>query len=208
MRFLVVGLTLSLAFAGGAFAGAKKQSAASVRFHAQGGAEAGDFAQPVKLLHSSREVRMQTMPLLTEREITAFYPFPAQDGSGTFGAYFKLDSHGSNLLGQHTMSRRGTYLFAFFNGRRVVDLYVDRGVTDGIAIIPSGLTAFEISLLETSFKVIGRENEKPAKKKKATPSPTPKPRKGEATPTPTAPPRMQPAMTRQPDGTLAPAVVH
>lgn len=203
MRPLLLAATLALALAAPMHAGAKKQSAVSVRFHAEGGPEGGDFAQPVALLQSGRRTTMQTMPLLTEKEIKAFYPFPAQDGSGTFGAYFRLDAHGRNLFTQHTMSRRSTYLLAFFNGRRVVDLFIDRAVTDGIATIPTGLTAHDISLLETTFPVIGRESEGVAKKKK--PTPTPKPAKKSATPSPTPAPRMQPALQRQPDGTFGPA---
>ena len=182
-----------------AFAGASKQSAVAVRFYGQGGGagEGSDFSQPVPLLGSGRTIYMQTMPLITEKEITAYYPFQATDGSGTMGAYFKLDAHGSNLLGQHTMSRKGSYLLAYFNGRHVIDLYIDRAVTDGIISIPSGLTSADIAALEITFPLMGHENEKPGKKKPAQKD-APPPKASEM-------PRMQPATVRQADGSLAPA---
>jgi hypothetical protein len=200
MKFIraAIAAVLAITAVGNAEAGAKKQSSAAVRFYAEGGAEGADFSQKVELLNSKRPVYMQSMPLITEREIKAFYPFPAQDGSGTFGAYFKLDSHGSSLLGQHTMSRRGSYLLAFFNGRHVTDLYIDRGVNDGIVSIPSGLSRNDLDLLEMAFPIIGQESVKPGKKKKVS-EPKPTPLKASDMPRP------QPAVVRQPDGTFAPA---
>jgi hypothetical protein len=199
----ILALALALGLASPGQAAAKKQSAVAVRFYAEGGAEGGDFSQPVELLNPKRQTFMQSMPLVTEREILSFYPFQARDNSGTFGASFRLDPHGTNLLSEHTMSRRGSYILAYFNGRHVVDLYVDRAVDDGVITIPSGLSANDISLLEISFPLMGHEKEKPAKK----PKPPKAPNKSAPTATPTAAgmPRMQPAMQRQPDGKLAPA---
>ncbi len=189
----------ALAVAASAFAGAQKQSPVAIRFHSEGGAEGGSFSQPVELINPKRMTSMQSLPLVTEREIKSFYAYPAQNGSGTFGASFKLDAHGANLLSQHTMSRRGTFLLAYFNGRHVIDLYIDRGVTDGIISIPSGLSANDIALLEIAFPQMGHESEKPAKKKKPAKTAPPAPPKAADMP------RMQPAMVRQADGTLAPA---
>lgn len=206
MKPLLLAASLVLAAAGLASAGAKKQTAVAIRFHAQGGAEGGNFSQKVTLLNSGREVYMQSMPLISEQEIKAFYPFQARDGSGTMGAYFKLDAHGNNLFTQHTMSRRGTYLLAFVNGRHVIDLYVNRVVNDGIIAIPSGLTQTDIARMELSLPVIGQENVKPGakKKKKAKPAPD-----SAALPPviPAGALAMQPAMRRQADGTLVPATV-
>ncbi|HEY8899583.1 MAG TPA: hypothetical protein VIM61_04170 [Chthoniobacterales bacterium] len=190
-------LTLALVATSAAFAGAKKQSAVSVRFHAEGGSEGGEFSQPVELINPRRKTNMQALALISERDIKSFYPYPATDGSGTFGASFRLDSHGSNLLGQHTMSRQGSYLLAYFNGRHVIDLYIDRAVTDGIISIPSSLTPADIAALELTFPLMGHENEKPGKKKPVQKD-APPPKASEM-------PRMQPATVRQADGSLAPA---
>jgi hypothetical protein len=201
--------TLALGAASQAPAGAKKQSAVAVRFYGQGGGagEGSDFSQPVPLLGSGRTIYMQTMPLITEKEITAYYAFPATDGSGTMGAYFKLDDHGRNLLGQHTMARRGEYLLAFFNGRHVVDLRIDRGVTDGIVCIPRGLTPTDAELLSITFREIGKEHVSPSQKRKELAAREKQQAKppGKAKSTPTPMPIPAPAMTRQPDGSMAPA---
>jgi hypothetical protein len=194
-----------------AFAGAKKQSAVAVRFYGQGGGagEGSDFSQPVPLLGSGQTIYMQTMPLITEKEITAYYPFQATDGSGTMGAYFKLDAHGSNLLGQHTMAHRTEYMLAFFNGRHIVDLRIDHGVTDGIVCIPRGLTPTDVELLSITFPEIGHESVSPSQKKKELAArekqqaKTAKQSKAKSTPTPM--PIPAPAMARQPDGSMAPA---
>jgi hypothetical protein len=200
---VLLALAILPALAGLAYAGAKKQSAVNVRFYPEGGAEGGEFSQKVQLLNNPNRVTyMGEIPLISEREITAYYPFQVRDGS--FGAYFKLDDHGTNLLAQHTMSKRGTYLFVFFNGRHVVDLAVDRPVQDGIAVIPSGLTSTDISLLDMTFPVMGQGGKKSGK------GTTPKvaQQKPSATPKPASMPRMSPALVRQPDGSLAPATNH
>jgi hypothetical protein len=202
---------LAFGVADHAFAGAKKQSAVAVRFYGQGGGagEGSDFSQPVPLLGSGRTIYMQTMPLITEKEITAYYPFQARDGSGTMGAYFKLDAHGSNLLGQHTMAHRGEYMLAFFNGRHIIDLRIDRGVTDGIVSIPRGLTPTDVELLSITFPEIGHESVSPSQKKKELAAKekqqakAAKQSKAKSTPTPM--PIPAPAMARQPDGSMAPA---
>jgi hypothetical protein len=146
-------------------AGAKKPPAVSIRFYGEAGSEGGNFSDKVTLLANGRETYMTAMPLITEREVKSFYPFPAKDG--TMGTYLRLDDHGMRLLEQHTMSKRSTYLLVFFNGRHIVDLYVDKAVHDGIAIIPRGLTPTDIEFLDVTFPRYGHEDEKPAGKKVA-----------------------------------------
>jgi hypothetical protein len=69
----------------------------------------------------------------------------------------RVDNHGSRLLQQHTMSRRGELLVVLVNGRQVSNLLVDRPIDDGIVSIPRGLSADDIDLLTTVFPVIGQE---------------------------------------------------
>jgi hypothetical protein len=140
-------------------AGAKKPPAVSVRFYGEAGAEGGNFSDKVTLLANGRETYMSAMPLITEHEIRSFYPFPAKDG--TMGAYFRLDDHGLRTYEQHTMAKRGSYVLVFFNGRHMVDLYVNKAVHDGIATIPSGLSPTDIELLDVTFPRYGHEDQKP-----------------------------------------------
>jgi hypothetical protein len=46
------------------------------------------------------------------------------------------------------------------NGRQVINLVVDRPVTDGIVSIPRGLTPEEVALLRTAFPVMGETGKK------------------------------------------------
>lgn len=138
--------------------GAAKKPVVDVRIHALGtAAEAPTFAIPSTLLNGT-PVFLARMPLISQREIKAVYPFIAADGS--HGTYLKVDNHGSRLLHQHTMSRRGELLVVLINGRQVSNLLVDRPIDDGIISIPRGLTADDINFLTAVFPVIGQENQK------------------------------------------------
>jgi hypothetical protein len=126
-----------------------------VRIHALGtAAEAPTFAIPATLLNGT-PVFLARMPLLSQREIKAVYPFVAADGS--HGTYFKVDNHGTRLLHQHTMSRRGELLVVLLNGRQVSNLLVDRVIDDGIITIPRGLSADDLAVLTSVFPVLGQE---------------------------------------------------
>jgi hypothetical protein len=134
---------------------AKKPPVVDIRIHALGtAAEAPTFAIPSTLLNGT-PVFLARMPLLTHREIKAIYPFIAADGS--HGTYFKVDNHGSRVLHQHTMSRRGELLVVLINGRQVSNLLVDRPIDDGIVSVPRGLSADDIALLTSVFPVIGQQ---------------------------------------------------
>jgi len=133
--------------------GGAKKPVIDLRIHGEGiAAEAPTFAFPATLLNG-REVYLSRMPLITQREVRSIYPFPAADGSE--GVYLKLDNHGTGLLQQHTMERRGRTLVVLLNGRQVTNLLVDRPVTDGIVSIPRGLSPEDITLLRATFPVIG-----------------------------------------------------
>lgn len=151
--------TLSVALAAIFFctAGAKKP-VIDLRIHTEGmAAEAPTFSFPATLL-GGQEVYLARMPLITQREVRAIYPFPAKDGSQ--GVYLKLDSHGSGLLQQHTMVRRGGLLVVLLNGKQISNLLVEQPVTDGIVCIPRGLGEEEIAILTTAFPVLGQEDKK------------------------------------------------
>ena len=138
--------------------GGAKKPTVDLRIHGEGiAAEAPTFAFPATLLNG-QETFLSRMPLLTQREVRAVYPFPAADG--TQGVYLKLDNHGTGLLQQHSMERRDRTLIVLLNGRQVSNLLVDRHVTDGIVSIPRGLSAEDITLLTTVFPVLGESGKK------------------------------------------------
>ncbi|MEX1045358.1 MAG: hypothetical protein WEC73_04445 [Chthoniobacterales bacterium] len=151
-------LRLAVAAAALLCLGGAKKPFVDLRVHAPGtAAEAPTFAIPATLLNGAA-VFLQRMPLLTQREIKAIYPFLAADGS--HGTYLKLDNHGTRLLHQHTMSRRGELLVVMLNGRQVSNLLVERSIDDGIITIPRSLSADEITLLTSIFPVLGQESQK------------------------------------------------
>ena len=73
---------------------------------------------------SGKEIAIQKMPWITEHDVAAFSPYPAQDG--TFGALFQLDEHGRVVLDTLSVERRGDLLFVFINGRMITQLQIDK----------------------------------------------------------------------------------
>ena len=53
-------------------------------------------------------------------------------------------------------AKRGSFLVAIVNGRVITALRVDRQIEDGVIVVPFGLTAHEIDLLEKSLPHIGQ----------------------------------------------------
>lgn len=150
----------------------KKKDVFAIRIHGEGSPEDGEkFTVPVTLL-DGRKAYLSIMPLLSEHDIKAVYPFRAADGSG--GVYLRLDGHGANLLTEFSIERmgRGGVLAVMVNGRQVVDLLVDKPVRDGVFVIPYGLTMAEEAHLVNAYPIIGHENDAKQKKKKQPFSPT------------------------------------
>lgn len=149
-------------------AGQKKPPPVSIRLFSEGNEKEGEsFVTPVELTNPQKRVFLQKVPILTERDINAFYPFPGRDGM--IGAYFRLDAHGSDKLDQFTTEDRGKLAVIMINGRVSAALRVEKRVTDGILFVPGGILPNEVSLLEMKYPVIGRESEfgkKPAPEKK------------------------------------------
>jgi hypothetical protein len=183
MRRILLCLLLPLA---PAFAGESRQSSAvQIRLHAEGAAhESETFVVPVTLTNPPKQTFIRRVPIVTERDIVAFYPFAAHDG--TIGCYFKLDADGGHKLHQHTVEKLDTLVVAMINGRVACAMVVDKQVKDGILSIPSGFLPMEIARLQTKFPIMGKEKEFAEQKKKAlaaiketeknAPKPTPKPK--------------------------------
>ena len=143
--------------------GGAKKPVIDLRVHTLGSAdEAPTFAIPSTLLNGT-PVYLQRLPLVTDREVSSIFPFPA--GDGTHGVYFKLDNHGARLLQQHTMTSHGSTLVVILNGVQVANLMVDRPVDDGIFRIPRGLADEDIAFLSTVFPVMGQDNTQKPKRR-------------------------------------------
>ena len=137
-------------------AGASKSTAVTISFHCEANASDGDvFSTQMNVGNPPRKLNLEKLPTITEREIKAIYPFPAQDGSGSMGAYFMVDNHGKNLIHAATTQHRNSYMVPVINGRPISLLYISKPVTDGILTIPSGITPAEISLIAQKFPIVG-----------------------------------------------------
>lgn len=135
-------------------AAAKKRPEVTVRFFTETNPQdTNAFATPVTLRYPPRQVYIDKIAAISERDIVGIYPFPAADG--TMGCAFKLDEHGRIGLDTLSVEKRGTSLVAVVNGRQVIDMQIDRRVSDGFVTIPNGLTPLEIAMLQKKYKVIG-----------------------------------------------------
>lgn len=144
----------------------QKPSPISVRLHAEGNPREGEtFVAPITLLNPPKQTAIRKVPIVTERDIVAFYPFAAADG--TFGCYFKLDSHGTDKLMQHTIEYRDTLVVGMINGRVACTMMVAQKITDGIVTFPSGFFPKEVVELQARYPILGKEKQFPEQKKMA-----------------------------------------
>jgi hypothetical protein len=153
LRLLVPVLALLFVAAG------KKEPGFSVRFFAEANAQDTDtFASPVQLQYPPRKAFVQKVPVISERDVLSIYPFQASDG--TMGCAFKLDDHGRIALDSLSIEKRGSSLVAVVNNRQVIDMLIDRRVSDGIITIPRGLTPQEAVMMQEKFKTFGQPDRK------------------------------------------------
>ncbi len=123
------------------------------RVHVSANANDGSvFAQPIRA-RNGQNIFIEKTPWLSERDVVAFYPYRAADGS--YGALLQLDPHGRTVLDTLSVERRGGSLYIFVNGRALTELAVDRRVTDGRIYLPSGLSEADIKLMAKDWKIIG-----------------------------------------------------
>src|SRR5947209_14840445 len=136
--------------------GAAKPRHCILRVHAQANPRDTEiFATSVRAQLSRKDVAIEKMPWISERDVIAFSPYPARDG--TYGALIQLDEHGRVVLDTLSVERRGGFLFVFINGRFITQLEIDKRVSDGRIYIPSGLTAADIGLMKKDWRLIDQQ---------------------------------------------------
>jgi len=127
-----------------------------LRVHAQANPRDTDvFATSVRAQLSGKDVAIEKMPWISERDVIAFSLYPARDG--TYGALLQLDEHGRVVLDTLSIERRGSFLFVFVNGRPITELEIDKRVSDGKLYIPSGLSAVDIDSMKRDWRLIGQK---------------------------------------------------
>src|SRR5438128_9550242 len=79
--------------------------------------DTASFSASVRGLFSGERVAIERISRLSERDVVAFYPYSATDG--TYGALFQLDQHGQLALDALSIERHGSLLFVIINGRPI-----------------------------------------------------------------------------------------
>lgn len=155
----------------------KKLPPITIRLHGEGNEKEGEsFVTQVELKVPAKKIFVRKVPVITERDIKSFLPFPGPNG--TIGAYFRLDPHGMDKLHQFTIEDRGRLAVVLVSGRVACALQVTNPVADGILYVASGFQPDEIPRLALKYPVIGREAEFGKKPKPEKPlAPLPKEKK-------------------------------
>ncbi|MDQ3117996.1 MAG: hypothetical protein M3Q89_00245 [Verrucomicrobiota bacterium] len=136
-----------------------KQPKATLRAHVEGNENDGAvFSTQLRSPATGKNVTIEKIPTISERDVAAFYPVPAADGS--LGVLFKLSDHGKLALDTLSLEKRGTYLYIFVNGRPSAELQIDRRITDGQLFVPTGLRPADIELMKKEWRLIGQKKKK------------------------------------------------
>ena len=157
LSVLLLGLvTCSLVRAAGS---KRRDPNIAVRFHSQVSTYDPSFAAKVKAGVPERELTVEKIPSLSERDVESFYPYKAADGS--FAAAFQLDRHGAVVLETLSGQNRGRAMVVAVNARPIAVLTIDKKINDGVIYVPYGFTLDEIHKLGESFSLMGEsENDK------------------------------------------------
>lgn len=146
-------VTLLLVFAFVPMAAAKPPHC-TLRVHVQTDAHDGStFATPVTTPLTGKNIFIEKIPTISERDVAAFRAYPA--GTGSFGILFQLNDHGRLALETLSMEHRGGTLVVLVNGRAITEMMVDRRVSDGKLYIASGLTAADVEAIGKDWPQIG-----------------------------------------------------
>lgn len=152
--FLLIALVLAwgttLALASGS---KKRDPSIAIRFYGQVYAFDPQFTAKIKIGNPPREVIVEKIASISERDIASFYPYRAADGS--YSVVLQLDRHGSATLEALSAQRIGLTIVASVSGRLTAALKVDKLISDGIIYIPYGLTETDIRAMGASFSIMG-----------------------------------------------------
>lgn len=171
---LVLCLVLALGFAAedAPASGRKKRDPSiAIRLHAQVYAFDPEFTAKVKVGTPPREITIEKLASISERDIASFYPYRAADG--TFSAVLQLDRHGSAVLENLSAQKIGLSLVVAVGGRAIAALKVDKPISDGIVFIPYGLTEADIRSMGASFPIMGQGETEADREARKAPKPTP-----------------------------------
>jgi len=160
MKALRLFLTVALA---ACLMGAAKKPKLAVHFHVEAiGNAGGQFTLPAKFTNPPRDGFIEAIPFASERNITAIFPVENPDGS--IGCAFQLDQNGRLGLETASQDRRGASIVIImatkFGSHQVIDMVIDKPITDGIIYIPKGLSPGELNFLREQYPIMGAPKKK------------------------------------------------
>ncbi len=131
-----------------------KKPHCTLRAHAEANSHDGPaFSTQLRSPITGKNVVIEKVPTISERDVVAFRPYQAADGS--YGVLFQLSDHGKLALDTLSVERRGRFVYVFVNGRPAAELQIDRRVSDGKLYIASGLTPADIELMRKDWPLVG-----------------------------------------------------
>jgi hypothetical protein len=149
-----------------AHAGGKKDAAAGISFHLEA-EPAANPKQTFEQLTAGKLRYFRRTPILSTSDITAYSPFPADDGA-SYGAVCQLSRGATNRLAGISAASTGSWIATMVNGRVVDAVLVDQKVDDGFIVIWKGIALSEVKAFDKVRPRIG-EDPKKWKKKKSEP---------------------------------------
>jgi hypothetical protein len=146
------------------FAGMTKRPDFIVRFFVEANSQDTErFSSQVQLKYPPRSAYIERVPVVSERNIKGIFPFSAPDG--TWGCAFQLDPSGRLNLQTQSMENRGRSMVAFIGTKKgthqVIDMIIDRPISDGVITIQKGMTIGEIEALGNRFPLLGKRGGMP-----------------------------------------------
>jgi hypothetical protein len=103
-----------------------------------------------------KKLFFKKMPMATHRNIKAFFPFPANDGS--FGVALRVDESAWRTVREVGALDQGKLILVLVNGRIVQTMLADNPKKDDhIIVIWKGLTEAEVAQLKKSYPEIANK---------------------------------------------------
>lgn len=151
-RFLLA--LLSTAFLLPTYGMGKRADKNQLTFHLEGSETDGPkMVFPLPMGNQKRF--FMKSPLTFTKELVAYTPFVAKDGSA--GATFAFTRSATTRIAAMTTTHHGKWLVAMLNGRPVDAVYIDNPVQDGRLVIWQGMKEPEIYAFDLVLPHIGED---------------------------------------------------
>ena len=151
MRLFIITL-LSLSLTAPIFAFGKKPPKNRLTFHLQG--HSTDNPKMIfPLPMGGKRLFFKKSPLTFTKDIQAFLPFFAEDG--TVGATFQFSREATRRIAALTTQNSKKWLVAMLNGRPVDAVFIEKPVTDGKLVIWQGMKQAEVVSFDYVIPHIG-----------------------------------------------------